>query len=96
MKLSKRLLKIVKQHQDTADHQACILARRQADCPYLPDWFKDKHDAWYEGNIAANYAALDTILMAHNCYNGFWYKDVVSEQFKVKYQIQCYSLSGAQ
>jgi len=95
MKLSKRMLKVAKQHIDSADHMACILARRKANCEYLPAWYKDKTDAWYEAGIEIHYVALEMILHAHNCYNGFWYKDVVNDQFKVKYQIQNYSLHQA-
>jgi len=95
MKLSKKMLKVVTDLMNTVDHQSCILARRQADCQYLPDWFKDKDDAWYQGSIAANNAAIDTILMANRCYKGYCIKTVENDQFKVKYEINCYSLSGA-
>lgn len=95
MKLSKRNLKIAEQLQEQIEHYALIVARRKANCPYLPDWFKDKPIAWYEGAQAAATGTLTSILMSHNCYAGFRERTVKNEQFKVEYTFEEYFLNSA-
>ncbi|MAI08873.1 MAG: hypothetical protein CMF61_07950 [Magnetococcales bacterium] len=96
MKLSKRNLKIVEQLQEQIEHHALIVARRKANCPYLPDWFKDKPVAWHEGAQATAAGTLNAILMEHGCYSGFRERTVENAQFKVKYTFEDYYLSKAE
>ena len=96
MKLSNRNLIIVKQLQEQIEHQALVIARRKANCPYLPDWFKNKPIAWHEGVQSQAAATISTILMSHNCYAGFRERTAKNEQFKVEYTFEEYYLSRAQ
>lgn len=90
MKLSKRNIDLVEQLEEQIEHHALIIARKKADCPYLPDWFKDKPTAWYEGALAMCEGHLNSLLMKHNCYQGFSTVAVKNEQFKVEYTVNRY------
>lgn len=90
MKLSKRNLELVEQLEEQIEHHALIIARMESGCPYLPSWFSNKPKAWYEGALAACEGHLTSLLMKHNCYNGFSTATVKNEQFKVEYTVNRY------
>ena len=95
MKLSKQNLQIVSELQEQIEHHALIIARKKANCRYLPEWFKEKTIEWHEGAQGAAAGALSNILMKHNCYTGFNIRKEKSEQFNVEYEYELYYLNAA-
>ena len=75
MKLSKRLLEVVETHQDAAEWCADIAERLQDRDEALPSHFYDAgHGSeYYRGLVRGHETAIESILMAHNCYAGFSY-----------------------
>lgn len=94
MKLSKRNVKLINQLVEQIEHHALIIARKKANCRYLPDWFQEKPVAWYEGAMAACEGHLTSVLMEHNCYQGFRSYPVYNEQFKVNYEVNRYCIAS--
>lgn len=85
MKLSKANTQIANTLQEQIAHFALIIARRKANCSSLPNFYKDKPVAWYEGALCQTSCILADILMEHNCYEGYIEKTVKCEQHNIEY-----------
>jgi hypothetical protein len=90
MKLSKANLKTARDLLKSAHHFSLIIARRNANCEFLPEWFKEKPIAWYEGAMALTYASLDTLLMNNKSYHGYTIRTVTDKQFGIEHVIHHY------
>lgn len=95
MKLSKRLLEVVEEKQEAAVWATAAMARMKIGCVHLPDHFKKHTSEWYEGCAAAHYAAIESILHAYDCYNGYREVEYHSDLYGVRYKIKEYDLSSA-
>lgn len=95
MKLSKRLFEVVNQKQKAIKEVALTVSRLEVNCPHLPDHFRVNSVDWYKGVIAGHESAIEAILQAHGCYNG--YREMKSENktFRVDYHFKQYNLGKA-
>ena len=71
MKLSKTILAVIEQHQESIEHCARIAARSRVGCEYLPAWFSDKPAEYYDGMQQGACAAIEALLHAHRQYKGY-------------------------
>lgn len=71
MKLSKALIKILDQQEESAKHLAGIIIRLKHHCTALPSWFTDKSADYYEGMLQGCYASTEAILHGTGNYKGF-------------------------
>jgi hypothetical protein len=95
MKLSKRLFEVVTQKQEAIKKIALTVSRMEVNCSHLPDHFLVNNVDWYKGVIAGHESAIEAILHAHGCYNG--YREMKSENttFGVDYHFKQYDLGKA-
>ena len=88
MELSKRLKKIIATQFEAMVENKKIAARIENNCDKLPDWFKDKPASYYHGLADARASIIESILMEHNCYNGF--RERTHEVFGFEYTYNSY------
>ena len=94
MKLSKRIFECIEERQRSAEWCAKIAARIEADDPSLPKHFTaggyGAH--YYYGLRDGAHSVIESLLMAHNCYDGFYHWH--DEETEARWQV--YSLRKAQ
>ena len=88
MKLSKRLKKIIATQFEAMIENKKIATRIENNCDKLPDWFKDKPASYYHGLADARASVIESILMEHNCYEG--YRECTHEVFGFEYTYNSY------
>lgn len=89
MELSKRLKKIVAHQFEAMIENKKVAARKENGCERLPSWF-DKTADFYHGLAMARASVIESILMEHNCYQGF--RECTDEIYGFKYTYNSYFL----
>ena len=82
---------IIAINDEKIPHFASIRERVIADCPNLPEWFKEKSPDYYDGLLHGAYAEIESLLHAYNAYSG--YNDFEDVKIGVPFKHRNYHLS---